>query len=222
MNPAGVLLDEAQGKVGWVDEQTARLYWVTAGFVPMGSLDLTAAGATAPRGADRDPTSTHLFTDDPSGGLIRTDSSGLLLEATPWSNLGVLDPGGVGLSPAEGLLLTVDRASHTLMEVNLGSYFLAEVKGLNFSDDVHLLWEPNIVFSGYRVMRGLLSNLVAGSYGACFWQGPTSSASVPEVPLEGEGWFYMVAGENLTGVGSLGTRSDGTPRPSASALPACP
>jgi hypothetical protein len=140
MNPAGVLLDEAQGKVGWVDEQTARLYWVTAGFVPMGSLDLTAAGATAPRGADRDPTSTHLFTDDPSGGLIRTDSSGLLLEATPWSNLGVLDPGGVGLSPAEGLLLTVDRASHTLMEVNLGSYFLAEVKGLDFSDDAHLLW----------------------------------------------------------------------------------
>jgi len=221
-SPAGALWDGAGNRIGWVDELSARLYWVTGGFVSLGEVDLSTAGARAPRGADRDPISGQLFTSDPNAGLIRTDASGNLLAVTSWTDLGILNPGGIGLSPEEGLLLIVDRANHALMELNLLGYFLAEIQGAAFPDNSHVTWDPNSVFSGYRVVRGLLSELSSGSYGACFWQGAVPPAPAFETPAEGEGWFYLVAGENTTGVGSLGSRSDGTPRPSGSTLPACP
>jgi len=220
--PAGVAVNTLAGKVGWVDEQTALLVWVTTGLSFLGSLDLTASGVTAPRGLDQDPTSADLLFSDAASGLLITDSSGNFLQSSDWSTLGIADPGGIGLSPAEGLLLAVDRLARTLVSVDMTGYFLPEIAGLQFVDDSMLTWTPSPVFASYRVFRGNLAALQSGSYGGCFWTGGAPPGFDPGIPGLDEGWFYLVAGKNTTGQGSLGTRSDGTPRPAGAVNPACP
>ena len=220
--PRGVTLDRAAGRVGWGDEESPRVVWVTTGLAYVGTVDLGPAGVTALRGVDRDPTSGHLFITDPSAGILTTTSSGGLIQALPLSGSGIGDPGGAGLSPAEGVLLVVDQSDRTLVPVDFHPLFLQEVQGLSLDEANQLYWLTNPIFSGYRLFRGALNQLAIGSCGGCFWAGPEPPAAGGETPAEGEGWFYLVAGTNPTGVGSLGKGSDGAERPLAGVLPSCP
>jgi len=221
-SPKGIALNQVTGKVGWVDEATVRLYWTNLSLMYLGSIDLTPAGATAPRGVDQDPTSANVFSSDPVSGLLISGPGGNPVQATPWSNLGVGDAGGVGLSPAEAMLLAVDRSAHALVSVDLSAFFLPEVTGLEFLDDSQLTWSTLPVFAGYQVFRGNLSSLSTGSYGGCNWVGSTPPSVDVQNPPETDGWFYLVAGKNTSGLGSLGSRSDGTTRPWEALSPACP
>jgi len=220
--PKGIALNQVSGRVGWVDEATVRLYWANLSLGFLGSVDLTPAGATAPRGVDQDPTSAHVFSSDPVSGLLISGPGGNPLQAMAWNTLGVGDPGGVGLSPAEAILLAVDRAARTLVPVDLSGYFLPEITGLEFLDDSQIAWSMLPVFASYQEFRGNLSELSTGSYGGCNWVGPVSPALETEIPSEGNGWFYLVAGKNPSGLGSLGSRSDGSQRPREALSPACP
>ncbi len=119
--PVGLTVDRALGRLGWADEQTDRINWTTETFDYVGSMDLSPAGVTAPRGVDRDPTSHALFVGDGTAGILVIGSSGGLIESRSALSLGVGEVGGVGLSPAEGILLVVDRADRTLMSLATGS-----------------------------------------------------------------------------------------------------
>jgi sugar lactone lactonase YvrE len=220
--PKGIALNQDLGKVGWVDESTVRLYWANLALGYLGSIDLTPSGATAPRGVDQDPTSANVFSSDPVAGLLISGPGGNPIQATSWGSLGVADPGGVGLSPVEALLLVVDRAAHTLVSVDLSAFFLPEVTGLEFLDDSQMTWSTLAVFASYQLFRGDISLLPTGAYGGCDWVGPNPPMAETETPLMDSGWFYLVAGKNMTGLGSLGTRSDGVQRPPEALSPACP
>jgi DNA-binding beta-propeller fold protein YncE len=222
VSPKGIALNQSVGKVGWVDETTARLYWANFSLAYLGSIDLSPAGATAPRGVDQDPTSANVFSSDPVSGLLISSSGGNPVQGYPWSTWGIADPGGVGLSPAEGILLAVDRAARSLVAVDLSTYFLPEVTDLSFTDPTRWTWTPRSVFASYQLFRGDLQLLPPGGLGGCYWVGPSPPAFDPEDPTEGSGWFYLVAGKNMTGVGSLGTRGDGLPRSLDAISPACP
>jgi DNA-binding beta-propeller fold protein YncE len=119
--PVGLTVDRGLGRLGWADEQTDRIHWTTQSFSYVGSMDLSPAGVTAPRGVDRDPASNVLFVGDGTAGILVIGSSGQLLGSRSAFSLGIGDVGGVGLSPGEGTLMVVDRADRTLMSVATGS-----------------------------------------------------------------------------------------------------
>jgi hypothetical protein len=220
--PRGVTLDPVLGRVGWGDEISPRITWVTTAFAYVGMVDLQPAGATLLRGIDHDPTSRDLFATDPFAGILTTTSSGELVLSTPTAPLGIVDPGGSGLSPQEGVLMVVDLSDRSLVPVDLRYFFLPEVTGLALSETGELTWAGRDVFSSYHLFRGALTGLALGSCGGCFWSGPGPPALDGGTPSPGEGWFYLVAGNNPTGVGSLGTRSDGSERPLSGVAPVCP
>ena len=123
---------------------------------------------------------------------------------------------------AEGALLVVDLSDRTLAAVDLRPYLLQEVQQLSVDETGRILWLANPVFSGYQLFRGTLSQLQEGLYGGCFWVGAGPPVSDEENPAPGEGWLYLVAGTNPTGLGSLGTGSDGVERPLSGISPLCP
>jgi hypothetical protein len=219
--PRGVALDDA-GRVGWGDAASAHLNWVTTSLSYLGSVDLSPAGAANIRGVDVDPTSRDLFLTDSFPGIRITSSSGSLVQALSASDHGIGDPGGVGLSTAEGALLVVDLSDRTLVPVDLHPFFLPEVQGVSVSESGEIAWSTQPVFSRYQVLRGRLSDLLLGGIGSCFWAGFQPPALEESVPEFDDGWFYLVAGANNTGVGSLGTRSDGSSRSPSGSTPACP
>jgi len=220
--PVGLTLDRSQGSIGWADEQTDRVYWITSSFGYLGSTDLAASGATELRGIDRDPSSRYLFMSDGGAGVLVADGSGKQISSQSASSLGVADLGGLAFSPAEGSLLVVDRGDRTLVTVDMRPLFLAEVAGTFFAEAGHLTWLTNKVFTGYQVYRGEIVQLREGQYGGCFWVGIAPPAADEAIPAAGGGWFYLVVGTNPTGVGSLGRRSDGLERPFQALAPACP
>ena len=221
-SPEGVVLNRAAAKVGWADQSLGRLFWMSTALAYLGFVDLIPAGAPGPRGADLDPTSGFLFASDPVSGLVITDQSGGAVQSLPWTSLGIADPWGIGLSPAEARVLVVDRAVPALKSVDLGAFFRPEVQAFQCDDGGDLSWQTAPVFSSYQVFRGLLSSLASASLGGCFWTGPGPPVADPEVPPLGEGWFYLVAGKNAAGVGDIGRRGDGTPRSLDSVSPLCP
>jgi len=220
--PRGVTLDHTLGRVGWGDEESPKLFWVTTAFTYAGSVDLGQAGVTALRGIDQDPTSRDLFVTDLSAGILTTTSTGGLVQAMPASEFGIGDPGGAGFSPAEGALLVVDLSDRTLAAVDFRPFLLQEVQGLSLDETGQINWLANPVFSGYQLFRGILSQIAEGRYGGCFWVGPGPPASEGETPAPGEGWSYLVAGTNPTGLGSLGKGGDGNERPLSGISPSCP
>ena len=119
--------------------------------------------------------------------------------------------GGVGLSPAEAMLLTVDRSTHALVSVDLSAFFLPEVTGLEFLDDSQMSWSTLPVFAGYQLFRGDLSDLVTGAYGGCNWVGPAPPSVEAQSPPEGDGWFYLVAGKNQSAARSIALRQSAQP-----------
>ena len=222
VDPEGVVLNRAAGKVGWADQDLGRFFWLTTSLLYAGFIDLVPAGATAPRGADQEPASGYLFVSDPVAGLVIADAAGAQTQTLAWGPLGIADPWGIGLSPAEAIALVVDRSVPALKSVDLGSFFAPEVQALQFDEPGGLSWQTAPVFPGYQLFRGSLFLLTSGSLGGCFWTGPGPPVTDMEVPAPGDGWFYLVAGKNAAGVGDLGRRGDGTPRPLGAISPPCP
>ena len=221
--PVGVVLAREQGKVGWGDEQALQLSWVTEGFDYLGHVDLGGAGVTSLGGIDRDPTSQYLFAADPSlASVFVTTASGALVQSLSFAPFGVVDPAGIALSPAEGLLWVVDRSDRTLVAMDVRPLLLREIEGLAFTDEDKATWSTDPVFAAYQVYRGDLGLLASGGYGGCLWSGATPPMDVVDRPGVGAGWFYLVVGKNSTGIGSLGWGSDGSERSLAALSPLCP
>ena len=83
-----------------------------------------------------------------------------------------------------------------------------------------LSWTPAARAETHDIQRGTIAELALGTYGACLASQIAASAyDDADVPPEGEGFFYLVRGHDAGcgGGGSLGTDSQGAPRP-----PACP
>jgi len=81
-----------------------------------------------------------------------------------------------------------------------------------------LSWNAAARAESYDVQRGTVTDLRAGGYGACFAPAVAgTSYGDAEVPADGEAFFYLVRGVDAGcgGAGSLGTDSQGAPRPSA-------
>jgi len=220
--PRGVVLDRVLGRVGWGDEESSRVVWVTTAFAYAGTVDLDQAGVTALRGIDQNPTGGGLFVTDPSAGILATTSTGGLVDVVPASEIEIGDPGGAGFSPVEGVLLVVDLSDRTLAAVDFRPFLLQEVQGLSLDETGQIQWLADPVFSGYQLFRGILSQLQEGLYGGCFWVGPGPPVSDGENPAPGEGWCYLVTGTNPTGLGSLGKDSEGNERLLSGISPLCP
>jgi hypothetical protein len=85
----------------------------------------------------------------------------------------------------------------------------AEITGLNMAGST-LTWTPVTGARVYSVSRGDLASLGAGAYGPCFAEGlADETVEDPESPAPGEGFFYMVQGQNIDcGLGHLGYDSN--------------
>jgi hypothetical protein len=91
--------------------------------------------------------------------------------------------------------------------------------GLNASSVTRLAWTSSPGADVYSVTRGDLSLLDAGQYGGCLIEGLEGCSYLDtENPPPGEGWFYLVQGQNFDcGMGPLGytsmeqERSNGDP-----------
>jgi N-acetylneuraminic acid mutarotase len=88
-------------------------------------------------------------------------------------------------------------------------------------DRVTITWSNRGASTVRKVVRGLISELPVGSGASeiCLGSGLTGpSASDPEMPSPGRGFWYLSSESNACGVGTYGQASDGTPRTTA----ACP
>jgi len=95
-----------------------------------------------------------------------------------------------------------------------------EVLDLQFTNKTTMGWDPELSVGTYSVYRGLVSGLSSG-YGTCLAQGLTSTqANDAENPSAGQCFFYLITAENrLTEEGTLGNKSDGTPRANTAPCP---
>jgi aminopeptidase N len=87
---------------------------------------------------------------------------------------------------------------------------------LQSAQTAHLAWDAAARAESYDVQRATLLELRAGGYGACFAsQIPATACDDPDVPATDDGFFYLVRGHDAGcgGGGSLGTDSNGSPRP---------
>ena len=136
-----------------------------------------------------------------------------------WGGLGdyELDSGGryVAVNPdddADGVANVCDCAVS-----NPTAFALPVVTGLTFAaNKTGLQWRSAVADSGsgttHDVARGRLDELPVGSGGSetCLVSGiPGSSASDPELPLPGTGFWYLVRGKNACGAGLYGRTSSG-------------
>ncbi len=93
---------------------------------------------------------------------------------------------------------------------------------LRFLNATSLAWEPGPASGSavFNLYRGGFTTLGTGPIGACAQSGVSSpAASDTAVPSTGDGYFYLVTGENLAGEGPMGQDSRGAPRVPASACP---
>jgi hypothetical protein len=95
-----------------------------------------------------------------------------------------------------------------------------EVLDLQFTSKTSFGWDPEVSVGTYRVYRGLVSALSSG-YGACLTSGlALPLATDAATPSSGQCYFYLVTAENrLSEEGTLGMKSDGTPRPNTAPCP---
>jgi hypothetical protein len=92
------------------------------------------------------------------------------------------------------LVLTVDRSPQNASE---------------------LTWTGSAIAESYSISRGALSALAPGDYGACLESGLIDNAATdPELPLPGDGFFYLVQGVSPScgATGTLGSDSGGVER----------
>ena len=92
-----------------------------------------------------------------------------------------------------------------------------EVMNLRFVDSSILEWDADLSAGTYNVYRGLVSEL-ATTYGSCHIVDIGQvQASDPEIPVQGECYFYIVTACNRVGEeGTMGRDSSDTERPNVS------
>jgi hypothetical protein len=76
-------------------------------------------------------------------------------------------------------------------------------------------WSAASGATQYDVVRGSTAALPAGPGGGdevCFDNLATPTLSDPTAPTPGTGFWYLSRGENACGIGTYGTRSNGSPR----------
>jgi len=86
----------------------------------------------------------------------------------------------------------------------MGSGFVApylptgEVGGLVFSDSQTLEWDPEPSSGIYNLYRDLISSVTDLGYGSCEQLDLANEHAVdPDLPPDGDGYFYLVTAENL-------------------------
>ena len=90
--------------------------------------------------------------------------------------------------------------------------------GLLSVEGSQLAWTPAARAETHDIQRGTLSGLALGDYGSCLVsQTAATTYADADLPVEGDGFFYLVRGHDAGcgGGGTLGTDSQGTPRPAA-------
>jgi len=95
-----------------------------------------------------------------------------------------------------------------------------EVLNLTFTSKSTLVWNPESSVGTYDVYRGLISSLPV-SYGVCLASGLTLDQTTDATsPAAGQCFFYLVTAKNrLAEEGTMGKKSDGTPRPDTAPCP---
>ena len=87
-----------------------------------------------------------------------------------------------------------------------------EVESLRLPDRQTLAWDPVTVAVGYHVYRGQVADL-ASSAGECSQGSVTGTeVTVPDRPVAGRAFTYLVAAMDESGEGSVGSDSSGAPR----------
>jgi hypothetical protein len=84
-----------------------------------------------------------------------------------------------------------------------------------------IVWGPAGAALAWNVYRGVVDAVAPFTYGHVCHEGrsPDTATTDSEVPQNGAWFYYLVSAWNSCGEGTLGTASDGAPRP---AVPACP
>ena len=91
---------------------------------------------------------------------------------------------------------------------------------LRFTDATTLTWTGDGSGSAYNLYRGGFSRGAWTFNHACLSSGlVTASAQDSADPNQGQGYYYLVSGRSACGEGSLGTNSQGQPRPNGSPCP---
>ena len=95
-----------------------------------------------------------------------------------------------------------------------------EVLNLRFTSATAFGWDPEVSVGTYDVYKGLVSGLPSG-YGTCLASGLTlTQATDATTPSSGQCFFYLATAKNrLAEEGTMGKKSDGTPRPNGSPCP---
>jgi N-acetylneuraminic acid mutarotase len=98
----------------------------------------------------------------------------------------------------------------------------SEVLGLGFTTKTSLGWiaptEPGGTAPLYDVVRGALGAFPVGPGGGdevCFDNRAGTTLAEPALPNLGSGFWYLARGQTSCGSGTFGTRSDGSPRTTA-------
>ncbi|MFN7966024.1 MAG: DUF1800 family protein [Acidobacteriota bacterium] len=89
-----------------------------------------------------------------------------------------------------------------------------EVTAVRFSNKTTLAWDSAAGAARYNIYRGVVSQLAAGVPATCHVSDVAgTSATTPNLPASGVGYFYLVTGESATSQeGTPGNRSSGAQR----------
>lgn len=174
-----------------------------------------AIGGSGPFGPSPQPWKISLLPDgtfDEACG-IQADLYRVLMKL----GLGVIDPPKFefdAISAAPELVELLETRALALEQAEACELLPPpEVRALRFVSATRLEWNELAEADSYTLLRGDTAELARGGTGECLAAGLLEPrAEDPETPRPGEGWFYLVAGVNELGAGSLGAASDGSLR----------
>jgi hypothetical protein len=122
---------------------------------------------------------------------------------------------------------SVARAGLAAASYKLDAGFVAgypppgEALALRFTGPQELSWDAERSVGAYDVYRDAMTALAGGATGACFQPDVSAeNSSDASIPLNGEGFFYLVTARNRLGEeGTKGFRSGGVERPNPAPCP---
>lgn len=96
-----------------------------------------------------------------------------------------------------------------------------ETVTLRFTGSQTLSWDAERSVGAYEVYRDATTALAGGATGACFQLDvPSENATDASIPLDGDGFFYLVTARNRLGEeGTKGFRGGGVERPNPTPCP---
>ena len=93
-------------------------------------------------------------------------------------------------------------------------------RDLRFSDKQTTTWTATADATGYDLYRGTIDGGAWNFDATCLQPGLAApTATDAAIPAPGGGYYYLVAGRNACGEGSLGANSSGAPRPNPAPCP---